>query len=149
MARYLFNSYLILIVASLLLTDHLRIQRGLSLLWIFSVVVVWLKARQNDVSILHWLRATVISQLPGIIASAGSVWSMRHDGFGEWANGLLELWVTPLMPFLELLPAKSIYTISDVFLAACLVPFSLIVLSIILWTVAGHYMKLSRRFRYR
>jgi hypothetical protein len=125
----LIKHYLVLVIASLLLMDHVQLQRLLLLLWLIWMCVHWINAYAHGVTHRPLFFSVLVSQLPGVVFAVMSLTLVIRHHTSEWANGLLEIWYTPFLPLLELLPPKRIGHFSDVYLATCLLPAAMLFVS--------------------
>ena len=126
MARMYFNSYLLTITLSLLLSilipDHLWIQELVGAVWALFVLKASVKELKRGESAKQLLRAGLFSQLPGILIGAISLITTMLDRPWEWAEGLLELWTYPFLPLEENIKTTASSAFSTTFLLSCLIP---------------------------
>lgn len=105
------------------------------LFWLCSVVVTLRQHRNGKKQTLF----VCMAQIPGMVAVLASVFSQLTGRLGEWGDGVLEVWVHPFMPYLEMLPPGTIWNWSDVYVVSCILPFAIITLCmgikfVVLWT---------------
>lgn len=130
MGRYLCEGYIALVVTSLFFIGHERLELIIASGWLFSTWGILVYSRSHGIRIWRPLFLGLLSQLPSMVAAVISFWSLEADHPNELANGVLELWVNPFMPFLELLPPVRIGEWSAVYIAACFVPIALLAANI-------------------
>jgi len=132
MSGYFINSYLTLLLFSLVAIGHRPLQ--------IALVVIWLVAqmhhvvKQNGCRTNRMVRGALLSQFPGMFIVACSVLSVLRDGTGEWADGALQVWVSPFLLLLDYLPAKSFAGVSLSYIVACITPF-FVSLFIVSWVL--------------
>jgi hypothetical protein len=133
-----FSSYLLLLFASFLLTGHSALQALLDFIWFFATSVYLLHAKkENRVSFFSMITALFMMQLPSIFASIASMCTYYRKASIDWADGLLEIWIHPFLPILEFLPPAYRGELSDVFVKACFLPFTMIAIFILVWCLPG------------
>jgi hypothetical protein len=133
----LIYSYILVIIASLVLSAYPILQQLFVVVWlILNGHFLWPYGKKHVDSFRLIIYTGILFQLPGFIAVVASLWSVLRNNNLEWGNGILELWVYPFLSFLELLPARHVGRLSEVYLSACLVPFVLTVtfISIRCWS---------------
>jgi hypothetical protein len=129
-----FYSYLLLLFASFLLTGHTALQELLDFIWFFATSMYVLHAKKdNRVSFFSFIAALFMIQLPSFFASIASICTYYKKASIDWADGLLEIWIHPFLPILEFLPPVYRGELSDVFVKACFLPFTMFTIFILVW----------------
>lgn len=139
-----FESYCLLLLASLFLTGHLIIQRSLVLIWILISGLLWFQSGRTRGTLKQMIQTGLFVQLPGIAAAAASLVEVSMNSTDEWMNGVLEFWNQPFVPLLELLPAARLGNLSDVYIAAVCTPFMIVAMSAIFWRMGGRVSNRKR-----
>lgn len=136
----MFQSYLLCLLMSFLLSSHPMWQQFVVPIWIVYVCyTLWATKGSEKPQGRVWL-----AQLPGMAAATASIVSQRIGTMGEWGNGALEIWIHPFMPYLELLPPRLLWRYSDVYVASCALPFTIALLSFMTWRA---FRKVASRSR--
>jgi hypothetical protein len=91
--------------------------------WLAVAVVTWVRDGRSDASVPALVTVCLLRQLPGI-AAALACFLPDAQGWQEWAAGALSVWVHPLMPVLEALPAGTWEGLSGTFWAAAAAPLA-------------------------
>ncbi len=127
--QFLLNLYLILIIVSLIWVGHERILRAIIIIWIYGVFFTTSRSSGNVGRLRSQLALLTLYFIPAIVSSGAALIAKLMGENNEWANGILELWMHPFIPILELIPAQKIWNMSSTFLLACLIPIILIVVN--------------------
>lgn len=91
--------------------------------WLAVAVVTWVRDGRSDRSVAALVTVCLLRQLPGIFAGLVCILP-DAQGWREWAGGVLAVWVHPLMPVLEWLPAGTWDGLSGTFWAAAAAPLA-------------------------
>jgi hypothetical protein len=130
------TSYIFLIIVSFLFSGYIRIQQGLVLLWFVTTCWVLWRVGKKHPTLKQWVVSAVLTQLPGIVAVLICAVPPIKARYGEWGNGVLEIWIHPFLPILEMLPKGWVWHYSDVYVVACAIPFVLVACHTLIWMIS-------------
>jgi hypothetical protein len=136
MDRFLLNIYIFFILVSLVWVGHEKILSLLILVWLCSYIWVIIYLRRNGVFLRRRLVVYTMYDLPALLASGAAMYAKLLGTNNEWANGMLEIWVHPFFPILELLPSKEIWDMSSTFLISCSIPILMIIMTFSIYLAA-------------
>ena len=129
MTRFFLDSYLLVIILSLVISmvipDFLWGQQLLGVLWAMVVIMVGIRATRRGRSVWQVLRAGLLSQLVGIAIGIYAFVTTILNAPSTWAEGILEMWIYPVLPFIEKIKSNLFSEWSIVYLLSCFLPIVL------------------------
>lgn len=141
---WLFGSYMLLILCDVIGIGDRRYQSALTALWLvlFATKIARLTTRPtspfsrgrghlNSFSVGVLL---LLGQLPGLVAAVASFAGVLRGSLNEWANGLLEIWVSPFLFIWELFSFRPVHHLNNVYVEASLTPFAIVLFGT-LWSI--------------
>jgi len=121
--RYIMDSYLVLFLASVLLRSSWSLRLVLLAVWYASLAILAVQLRRNRHAPWTLIGTALLGQLPGIAAGVCTAVLAPTSTIGVFASGLLEAWVFPVLPVLELLPVHRFHGASSTYVGAMAAPW--------------------------
>lgn len=127
------GSYLLLFIVSFAVMGLTFLQRVLVLCWLLEYCALWVQAGRKNWPVWRVLVTVFCLHGLGLVAAGISLSETLGPHRNDFMSGVLEFLYHPFLPVFELLPSRTVFGVSDIYLSTCLLPIALSVLGIILW----------------
>ncbi|MCL6549310.1 MAG: hypothetical protein K6T30_10440 [Alicyclobacillus sp.] len=133
--RWLMVSYVGLISLDLLHIAGMTLERCLYVLWLAYLWLWWPRRHAWTLPPGQLGLTSVMVHAPALMMGGVALADAMSGYDNEWASGLLEVWMLPALPWLELLPPWQVDGISGLFIATCWFAPAVTAVTVLIWLV--------------